>query len=443
MTKSKTLQSTVPGGGFQAPDSYFGLAPPSLVRAGFELATEPVIGSIEGHKAKFYQLHILRAFAAFLVVLDHACLAVGQRQPVSDIWIHLAWLAGFVGVTIFFVISGFIMVRTTQEKTGSLADAYDFFSRRVHRVVPMYYLATATAVVMTQVAGAASPTLSGSAYLLCSLLFVPVMSSRDVMEPIVAQGWTLNYEMYFYFLFACSLCLGRRLRSYVLITGLVASVIGGSFIDGDVHGFLRTLQYWAAPIVLNFAFGMLLAEHCRPDAVKRKFWSPVVACVAVTAFVMFGEFAYGFFSAGSVIQFDWKLSVAVYALALACCWICIRQSSALPALGVARFVARAGVLLGDASYMTYLFHLFVISALCKILAPVGFSFLSLFSICVVASTIAGVVLSLLIERPVNERLARRRLRGLKSASSPAPSRPLDPEAIRASPLLPRNTDPRS
>ena len=424
MTRS---EPTVPNGrAFQAPGPYFRLDSPSLLSGGFGEIKQPIIGSIEGHRTKFYQLHILRAFAAFLVVLDHACLATAQRRPIGDVWVHLAWLAGFVGVTIFFVISGFIMVRTTQEKAGSIGDATDFLTRRAQRVVPMYYLATAVAVVMTQVAGAASPSLSGSAYLIFSLLFIPVMSSREVMEPVVAQGWTLNYEMYFYFLFACSLCLPRRTRAYVLIAVLVASVVGGAFIQGDVHGLMRTLQYWTAPIVLNFTFGMLLAEHCRPDTVKRWFWSPVAACVAMTAVLAVAAFVYGFWQPGSAILFDWKLSIAVYAVSAACCWICIRRNSALPALGLPRLAARIGVLLGDASYMIYLFHLFVISALCKLLAPTGIGFTALFAISVVTSTITGVVLSRVIERPVNERLARRRLRPQGGAGEPLGARPAKP-----------------
>jgi exopolysaccharide production protein ExoZ len=83
-----------------------------------------------------------RAIAAVLVVLCHAILHP-LPEPSA-----LALYLGDVGVTIFFIISGFIMVTTTGR---SSFDQSLFMKRRIIRVVPLYYLATLTVVTIAVV----------------------------------------------------------------------------------------------------------------------------------------------------------------------------------------------------------------------------------------------------------------------------------------------------
>src|ERR1700743_3794055 len=96
--------------------------------------------------SKFCFLQALRAIAAWMVIADHALLAVTRGDPSSSVT-SLAWALGDGGVYIFFVISGFIMVHISWNDFGQPGAAQRFMRRRIVRIVPLYWLATIGALV--------------------------------------------------------------------------------------------------------------------------------------------------------------------------------------------------------------------------------------------------------------------------------------------------------
>jgi exopolysaccharide production protein ExoZ len=116
---------------------------------------------------------------------------------------------GASGVDIFFVISGFVMAHTTRDST----DAVTFFRKRIARIVPLYWIA------LLWTARHALP--SPDADLLKDFFFVPHWSTEfpNSVNPILRQGFTLNYEMFFYALFALAMIFGRK-RVVVLLCAL-------------------------------------------------------------------------------------------------------------------------------------------------------------------------------------------------------------------------------
>ncbi len=99
--------------------------------------------------ARVPSLDGLRAVSAAMVVFGHAVklLQVGRHLPygagVADAW-------GPVGVTVFFVISGFLITRLLIEESrasGSISFR-GFFARRAFRILPAYwtYLAVVAAL---------------------------------------------------------------------------------------------------------------------------------------------------------------------------------------------------------------------------------------------------------------------------------------------------------
>ena len=94
---------------------------------------------------KFHFLQALRAIAAWLVVADHALLDVTHgdlRNPATSV----AWAIGNIGVYVFFVISGFIMVHVCWDDFGRRGAATNFLRKRIIRIVPLYWLATIAAL---------------------------------------------------------------------------------------------------------------------------------------------------------------------------------------------------------------------------------------------------------------------------------------------------------
>ena len=200
---------------------------------------------------KLHSLQALRAIAAWLVVADHALLEITANQSANPTT-HFAWTLGSTGVSVFFVISGFIMVHICWENFGGWAAATNFLRRRVIRIVPLYWLATVAALAFHRIS-ATHGAHDGWSELIYSLCFIPYSGAGGSWSPVLPQGWTLSYEMMFYGIFALGLTLPRRI-------GLpaVGVTLGAYIIIGPLLGN-ATLAYLASPIVLWFILGMGLA----------------------------------------------------------------------------------------------------------------------------------------------------------------------------------------
>ena len=183
---------------------------------------------------ELFNIQALRAVAAFLVVFVHID--------------RLAELAGFragttvfgnTGVDLFFVISGFIMVVTVTERPQSPAQ---FFRHRVARIVPLYWLVTLAVFTLALVAPVLlQSTRANPAELLKSLAFIPYRRFDGQMHPLVFVGWTLNYEMMFYALFAVGMLFSRKAAGFAFTLGtLVLAAIAGQIV-GPRGGGARIL----------------------------------------------------------------------------------------------------------------------------------------------------------------------------------------------------------
>jgi exopolysaccharide production protein ExoZ len=286
---------------------------------------------------------------------------------------------GGSGVDLFFVISGFIMVATTAAKEVT---AQRFFGLRIIRVVPLYWLAT--------IAWAAYRHSFKDLYytpgeIAKSLLFIPYVSSAGGsvgVWPIVLNGWTLNYEMFFYALFALSLAVPRRLRLYGLVATLgVLAVIGRLF--GPFANPLASV--YTSSLLLEFAAGMILAYLWLRDAQRNGL---AVSLLAI---------AVGFCCLGSVFSRFVVTSGAFLVVA----------GSLHPKIGALQ--NRPLLELGNASYAIYLLHDFVLAALAWAWLRAFPSLTWASSVCFMAAALAlcaaaGWLCYRFIERPLTSRL---------------------------------------
>ena len=130
---------------------------------------------------------------------------------------HTGWTRsslGAAGVDVFFVISGFIMVYVSRRETTPAG----FLRARVARVVPLYWLVTMVTMALRHDAGPAR--------LLCSLAFWPHAGFDGRDDPVIIQGWTLNYEAFFYGLFSVILFIPARVDATLRLASLTACLSG-------------------------------------------------------------------------------------------------------------------------------------------------------------------------------------------------------------------------
>ena len=193
-------------------------------------------------------IQALRAIAALLVFWGHAINAVHLKVEAD-----FPHLYGPFGVDLFFVISGFVMVYSSERLFGRRGAPMTFFVRRLARIVPLYWVATAV-LVWFVVPYASTKAVLGS------LFFAPHIPSE---APLLFVGWTLIFEMFFYAVFAIALFAKRR---FVVVAGVTVFLISFSVLLGpDTAGPstqpppARGIVYLADPIILEFVFGMMIA----------------------------------------------------------------------------------------------------------------------------------------------------------------------------------------
>lgn len=206
----------------------------------------------------------LRFVAASLVVAMHASLYMAQRTQGANTMDY--WHAGGFGVHIFFVISGFVMGLTSPVTVpwGRLnaTEAKTFLLRRLIRIVPMYWLYTvAKLVVLLLLPSLALRNSLDLSHLLASFAFWPHRDAAGAFFPLLQVGWTLNFEMLFYAVYALALLWRVPALPWTLLC--YAVVLGLAQLGGPDSAW----AFWAQTIFLEFALGLVLAAG-RPQMAR-------------------------------------------------------------------------------------------------------------------------------------------------------------------------------
>ena len=280
-----------------------------------------------------HSIQVMRAVAAMLVVLFHAQQAfhrAGSPTLIRD----EAYLFSFgaVGVHIFFVISGFIMVHTTRLAGG--IDAKAFLRRRLLRIYPIYWICAGLYLAVHLAIGQPYDLSIGQA--VNALLLIPADASR-----IIGPAWTLSFEMYFYISFAIFMLLGLN-RGLLALTGFYL----GAIILFHVFDLSRFFLIGGNSLLLEFiagcAIGWILKVGRMP---ARGGWLAIGLALLL-------------FAAGIWFGFDRLPSVVIWGVPSTLLVLgCIMVENAAGAVPVIRKVG----ILGDSSYALYLVHILVIT----------------------------------------------------------------------------------
>lgn len=170
-------------------------------------------------KMKYNSLQILRGFAAWIVVFHHFVYIFYKLEGIqTSFFTEILWIYGSFGVDVFFVLSGFIMFISIYNKNQS---SKSFILNRLFRIMPLYWFYTVLLLFFASIIGYKFFNLSFNLEtIIKSFLLIPHNNLNGVgYYPILYVGWTLIYEMFFYFVLALSLFI--RKEKALLISVLV------------------------------------------------------------------------------------------------------------------------------------------------------------------------------------------------------------------------------
>jgi len=205
----------------------------------------------------------IRFLVAMLVFLFHFGAAfserVGAPQFVST-FLH----NGKIGVSMFFVLSGFILTFTYKKVFAAKFNFKVFFLARFARIYPVYILAL---IIMLPILPKALDCLSALRVLFMMQSWTSPYSSFG--GTWVMQAWSLSVELFFYLCFPMLFSLIRKSGVRILLLGLLTTslfivVVGTPWIDPGID-FIPLFSKDFTPILPilrlpEFIFGMLLCK---------------------------------------------------------------------------------------------------------------------------------------------------------------------------------------
>jgi peptidoglycan/LPS O-acetylase OafA/YrhL len=358
----------------------------------------------------------LRFIAAFMVFLYHSSLRapylrlIGDNATAAD-WFKAAQPTGGLGVTFFFVLSGFVL--TWSARKGDTARA--FWRRRFVKIYPNYVVTWLLAMILF--AAASTPVWKALLNLFMLQVWVPDFNTHYSVD---SPSWSLGAEAVFYACFPLLLMLAQRInpdRLKYWIAGTIAGIIAAPLIaylalpstPAVAVGAASEIQYYLVyinPIVrsFDFALGIFLAQAVLTGRWRNigMAWSGLLL-VGTIVLAEYVPFLYG------------QRAVAIIPIAMLIAAAAMRDSQG----GFTLFRNRAMVWLGDISFAFYLLHFIVLRTGRSILGTQMFSTPTAIGILVI-ELIVSVALSgllyVLVERPIMRRWSRPRQKATVAAT---------------------------
>lgn len=331
-------------------------------------------------------LQYLRALAALAVVTFHSAARAGYDFRVGE-----------AGVDLFFLLSGFLMVAITGDDTRPAT----FLADRFRRIVPTYWIATSI-ILLGALLDLFPKMQLAVEHVASSYLFIPAYSpSNGRIWPLLVPGWTLNYEIMFYLLFAAAMALGPQIRRMVALTSAFAGLVllGVLLHPNDAIG-----AFYTDPILLEFvAGGWIGMLWKRPGEWPRWIGWPMIMIAAMLMIAV------------GIAQTD-AMRVLLFGV-----------PAALLLLGTLGLERRAPVekhrgllLLGNASFSIYLFHTMAVSVAAHLCGRLDLPGAVLLPMGIFGGVVAGLIGFLLIEEPILRFFRQRRAPVSRVARSPFP-----------------------
>ena len=320
-----------------------------------------------------YKIDILRGVSILLVLIHHFNIPYKLHDTFLGILIGGESLStliarnGNYGVTMFFVISGFLITQHTLQRSGSLAQIKlkDFYIRRLARIIPCLVLLVAMVSVLGSLG--LQPFINQSPNGVEVSYAVTVLSALSFWMNllIIEYGWvnyalgvlwSLSVEEVFYLAFpVLCLALGRGKGFIVFLLAVIAyAPYFRALHFGEESGAYLYHYFSSFDGIAIGCLTAMYAQHFKGAIYNQKM------IVAATALLMTALYFYAPIKEVST----WGISV--FALLTALLILCFTQDLKVKPIS---YTARSLVWIGQRSYEMYLFHLIVLGLMKVVYFP--------------------------------------------------------------------------
>lgn len=306
-------------------------------------------------------LDSIRTFAILAVLIYHVATrySIDDLDPVA----YLFRRFGLLGVDVFFPLSGYLITNYLLRRSGT-ADIKVFFQRRFFRIVPLYFAAVTTFLVISRTLGleGEKTDLIWQTYLFLTGWFIFFGGTEVVPYTIT---WSLSVEEFAYILFGLTAWfLRRNFLSFLVVLSLGAMALR---LYLNLNGYLAVYNFPPARLD-SIAIGGIVAVMFQRGA---RVMMPALAALSLATYLL------------ALLVPDLWSSLKYTFIAFATCFVIVlfetrfRDARNLP---LSWFSA-----IGFYSYFIYLFHMFNIELLMMLVDIYQIEFGALFWVTVLAT----------------------------------------------------------
>ena len=337
----------------------------------------------------------VRAIAAFMVFFHH--FNPFNKNGIGGV-LHNFTNEFHIGVTLFFVLSGFLIAfRYYDEKKFNFKK---YMINRMARIYPMYFILTTLTFIVLYVLQ--HPNVPHTIVLYFNnITFIKGFFS-DYKFTGIAQGWSLTVEELFYFTAPLYFILLKRKNNYLVLLPAVISIVGLLlvlvFSRYDFHGFFSDYKFMfnytffgrCSEFFIGIALALFYKKH--GESIKTK-WATymgiafIIICLIALSLLK-GDCKYGtLHPMGIVIN---NLLLPFFGIAILFWGLLTEKTIVQRILSSDLFV-----LLGKSSYVFYLIHLGVIQLLIAKFISGNYFILFVLINCI------SIILFKMMEEPIN------------------------------------------
>jgi peptidoglycan/LPS O-acetylase OafA/YrhL len=380
------------GAAFAGP--YFDVKAPRIFRREGLVSVSlqsPFQQSVSGNRERIPGVDGLRAIAALIVIANHWYFNY-YRQQEGPI--------GIIGVTIFFVISGYlitgILLRTRESGDGLSRNIITFYVKRSIRIIPIYYI-TITVGILAGLACFVQVSPAWYYFYVCN--FRPLFGLFDFGA--AGHFWSLAVEEQFYLVWPLLMLVVPRAALLPVILGLI--------VFSPVTICLELMANWHIGAIYMFPLshcsalgaGALLAfvhERAKDEAIPAS--RPLLE-IALCALVIVAVFDYRTGTAGFASMISATTMFLVILMSV-CCIDSFRRGRG--GIWTRALNVKPMVYLGQISYGLYVFHNFMPSLFIGTkYTPFGKPHSTNLLVYTVALLLVSTASWHLIEQPLNKR----------------------------------------